>query len=122
MIATSAELGVETFRRDGHPGCWSRASRTAAGPQEDRRARPANRTGRELPRIALNIDVDLRDFDIIDPCGMPGLVSTSIAEELGRTAEPLDRGGRACRQALRDRVRHGDRRAARLGRGRSLHG
>ena len=32
--------------------------------------------------------MDLRDFDLIDPCGMPGLVSTSIAEELGRTAEP----------------------------------
>ena len=38
--------------------------------------------------IALNIDVDLQDFDLIDPCGMPGLVSTSIAEELGRSAEP----------------------------------
>ena len=22
MIATCAELGVEAFRRDGHPGCW----------------------------------------------------------------------------------------------------
>jgi lipoyl(octanoyl) transferase len=38
--------------------------------------------------IALNVDPDLRDFELIDPCGMPGLVSTSIAEELGRTAEP----------------------------------
>ena len=38
--------------------------------------------------IALNVTVDLADFDLIDPCGMPGLVSTSIAEELGRTAEP----------------------------------
>jgi lipoic acid synthetase len=37
--------------------------------------------------IALNIDVDLRDFELIDACGMPGVVSTSIAEELGRTAE-----------------------------------
>jgi lipoate-protein ligase B len=38
--------------------------------------------------IALNVSVDLADFDLIDPCGMPGLISTSIAEELGRTAEP----------------------------------
>jgi hypothetical protein len=38
--------------------------------------------------IALNVDVDLRDFELIDPCGMPGVISTSIAEELGRTAEP----------------------------------
>jgi lipoate-protein ligase B len=38
--------------------------------------------------IALNVDPDLRDFELIDPCGEPGLISTSIAEELGRTAEP----------------------------------
>ena len=37
--------------------------------------------------IALNVDTDLRDFDLIDPCGMPGVISTSIAEEVGRTAE-----------------------------------
>ena len=29
--------------------------------------------------IALNVTVDLADFDLIDPCGMPGLRSTSIA-------------------------------------------
>jgi hypothetical protein len=34
------------------------------------------------------VDVDLRDFELIDACGMPNVVSTSIAEELGRTAEP----------------------------------
>src|SRR5262249_61577477 len=34
--------------------------------------------------IALNVAVDLADFDLIDPCGMPGLASTSIAAELRR--------------------------------------
>jgi len=38
--------------------------------------------------IALNVSIDLTDFDLIDACGMPGVVSTSIAEEVGRTAEP----------------------------------
>ena len=34
--------------------------------------------------IALNVSVALADFELIDPCGMPGLVSTSIdAERLG---------------------------------------
>ncbi len=89
MIATSAELGVQTFRRDGHPGCW-------VGGELDR-GRPHRKIGALGLRIergvsyhgiALNINVDLRDFDLIDPCGMPGLVSSSIAEELGRTAEP----------------------------------
>ncbi len=34
--------------------------------------------------IALNVAPDLRAFDLIDPCGMPGTVSTSIERELGR--------------------------------------
>jgi hypothetical protein len=32
--------------------------------------------------------VALADFDLIDPCGMPGLLSASIAGELGRGDEP----------------------------------
>jgi lipoyl(octanoyl) transferase len=86
MIETCAALGVETVRRDGHPGCWV----LEAG----RPPRKVGALGLRVERgvsyhgIALNIDPDLRDFELIDPCGMPGLVSTSIAEELGRTAEP----------------------------------
>ena len=88
MIATAAALGVATFRRDGHPGCWVEGE-----PERGRPHRKIGALGLRIERgvsyhgIALNIDVDLRDFDLIDPCGMPGLVSTSIAEELGRTAE-----------------------------------
>jgi lipoyl(octanoyl) transferase len=88
MIATCAELGVQAFRRDGHPGCWVEGE-----PERGRPHRKVGALGLRIERgvsyhgIALNIDVDLRDFELIDPCGMPGLVSTSIAEELGRTAE-----------------------------------
>ena len=42
--------------------------------------------------IALNLTVDLRDFDLIDPCGMPGVVSTSIAHELGEAQAPSSTG------------------------------
>jgi lipoyl(octanoyl) transferase len=89
MIATTTQLGVPTFRREGHPGCWVEGE-----PERGRPHRKIGALGLRIERgvsyhgIALNIDVDLRDFDLIDPCGMPGLVSTSIAEELGRTAEP----------------------------------
>ena len=38
--------------------------------------------------IALNVSVDLADFDLIDACGMPGVVSTSIAAERGQAAAP----------------------------------
>jgi lipoate-protein ligase B len=55
--------------------------------------------------IALNVDSDLRDFELIDPCGEPGLVSTSIADELGRSAEPptteaVERAGAIFAEAL----------------------
>ena len=39
--------------------------------------------------IALNVSVDLADFDLIDPCGMPGVTSTSIDAELAGPARPL---------------------------------
>jgi lipoyl(octanoyl) transferase len=86
MIETCAALGVQAARRDGQPGCWVLDGR--------RPPRKIGALGVRVERgvtyhgIALNIDPDVRDFDLIDPCGMPGLASTSIAEELGRTAEP----------------------------------
>ena len=86
MIETCAHLGVAAFRRDGHPGCWVEGDR-------GRPHRKIGALGLRIERgvsyhgIALNVDPDLRDFELIDPCGMPGLVSTSVAEELGRTAE-----------------------------------
>ena len=89
MIETCARLGVEAMRRDGHPGCWVQWD-----PDRGRPHRKIGALGLRIERgvsyhgIALNIDCDLRDFDLIDPCGMPGLVSTSVAEELGRSAEP----------------------------------
>ena len=55
--------------------------------------------------IALNVSVDLRDFDLIDPCGVPGLRSTSIETELGRpdaapTTESVARAAELFAQAL----------------------
>jgi lipoyl(octanoyl) transferase len=87
MIETCAQLGVDAFRRDGHPGCWVEG-RAGATPRKIGALGLRIERGVSYHGIALNIDPDLRDFDLIDPCGMPGLVSTSIAEELGRSAEP----------------------------------
>ena len=42
--------------------------------------------------IALNVDPDLSDFDLIDPCGMPGVVSTSIVREAGLASTASGRG------------------------------
>ena len=50
--------------------------------------------------IALNVTVDLRDFELIDACGMPGVVSTSIARELGEVGRTDHRLGRARRSSI----------------------
>ena len=86
LIDTCAALGVEAGRREGHPGCWC----DPYGPEP----RKIGALGLRIERgvsyhgIALNISVDLRDFALIDPCGMPGVSSTSIARELGSTDGP----------------------------------
>jgi lipoate-protein ligase B len=51
----------------------------------------------------LNVDPDLADFDLIDPCGVPGLASTSIAAELrraGRNDAPATDGAAVARAAV----------------------
>ena len=86
MIETCLALGVEAGRRDGHPGCWV--------DPDGRSPRKIGALGLRVERgvsyhgIALNVSVDLRDFELIDACGMPGVVSTSIAAERGSTEPP----------------------------------
>jgi lipoyl(octanoyl) transferase len=86
LIATCGALGVNAARRDGHPGCWVDAD----GPDP----RKIGALGLRIERgvsyhgIALNVTVDLADFDLIDPCGMPGVTSTSIAAERGERRQP----------------------------------
>ncbi len=87
MADTCTALGVpDADRREGHPGCW-----VAVGSPMPRKIGALGlrvERGVSYHGIALNVSVDLTDFDLIDACGIPGVVSTSIAEEVGRTAEP----------------------------------
>jgi lipoyl(octanoyl) transferase len=87
LVATCAAHGVVAARRDGHPGCWCDA--------HGRDPRKIGALGLRVERgvtyhgIALNVTVDLADFALIEACGMPGVISTSIAAELGDlTATP----------------------------------
>jgi lipoyl(octanoyl) transferase len=107
MIDTCAAFGVDAARRDGHPGCWCDPD----GPN----ARKIGALGIRVERgvtyhgIALNVNPDLRDFALIDACGDPDTVSTSIALEAGRPDEPpsTDAVGRAAAifgHALADRL------------------
>jgi lipoyl(octanoyl) transferase len=86
LSETCAAMGVEAGRRDGHPGCW-------VDPEGDA-PRKIGALGVRIERgtsyhgVALNVDVALADFDLIDACGMPGLLSTSVAHELGHAEQP----------------------------------
>ena len=81
MVETCTAFGVEAARRDGHPGCWC--------DPDGREPRKIGALGLRVERgvtyhgIALNVAPDLEDFSLIDACGMPGVVSTSIASEAG---------------------------------------
>jgi lipoyl(octanoyl) transferase len=85
MIETCAAFGVVADRRDGHPGCWIDPS--AAAPRKIGALGIRIERGVSYHGIALNIDPDLRDFGLIDPCGMPDVISTSVAVEAGRPEE-----------------------------------
>lgn len=86
MVATCASFGVAAERRDGHPGCWCDSDGDT--PQKIGALGIRVERGVSYHGIALNIAPDLADFDLIDACGMPGVVSTSVARELDRSGRP----------------------------------
>jgi lipoyl(octanoyl) transferase len=79
MAATVRHYGVMAARREGLPGLWV--------DPESPLPRKIGALGVRVERgvtyhgIALNVTTDLRDFGLIDPCGMPGIGITSIARE-----------------------------------------
>ena len=86
MADTCAAAGVAAGPRPGHPGCWVGAGSPLPrkiGALGIRVARGVSFHG-----IALNVTTNLADFDLIDPCGMPGLRSTSLARERARAGIP----------------------------------
>lgn len=86
MIDTCAAFGVAAERREGHPGCWIEPD--GAAPRKIGALGIRIERGVSFHGIALNVAPDLADFGLIDACGMPGVVSTSIASEAGRPDEP----------------------------------
>ena len=81
VIAALAELGVPAERNPGLTGVWTRGRKIAS-------------IGIHVKQwvtfhgFALNVTTDLRGFDLIVPCGIDGVVMTSVAAELGRTDAP----------------------------------
>jgi lipoyl(octanoyl) transferase len=86
MADTCRAYGVEADRREGHPGCW--VDPEGARPLKIGALGLRVERGVSYHGIALNVTTDLADFELIDPCGMPGVESTSIAREAGNPAAP----------------------------------
>ena len=78
LISALAGLGIAAERNPGLTGVWTRGRKIAS-------------LGVHVKQwvtfhgFALNVSTDLRAFDLIVPCGIQGVVMTSIATELGRS-------------------------------------
>ncbi len=81
LVETCRTYGVRAARREGHPGCW--CAEDSPDPRKIGALGLRVERGVTYHGIALNVTADLADFDLIDPCGMPGVTSTSIAVERG---------------------------------------
>ncbi|CAN5753533.1 lipoyl(octanoyl) transferase LipB [soil metagenome] len=81
MSDTAAAFGVTAGRRDGHPGCWVEPA--TARPRKIGALGLRVERGVSYHGIALNVTTDLADYELIDPCGMPGVTVSSIAAEAG---------------------------------------
>jgi lipoyl(octanoyl) transferase len=114
MIGTAARFGVSAARREGYPGCWCDAD----GPAPRKIGALGLRVERGVSYhgIALNVTTRLEDFDLIDPCGMPGVVVTSLAREARWSvaeAAPSTESVRVAGEYFADALRHSLDEAAR---------
>ncbi len=81
LILALGHLGVPAERNPGLTGVWASGRKVAS-------------IGIHVKQwvtfhgFALNVTTDLSYFDLIVPCGIPGVVMTSVARELGRADDP----------------------------------
>lgn len=80
LIEALATYGVAAARREGYPGVWVEGAKIAAiGVRISK--------GVSLHGFALNVNTDLSYFERIVPCGLPGVVVTSLQRVLGRAVD-----------------------------------
>ena len=88
LITALATLGVAAERSPGRTGVWTRGRKIAS-------------LGIHVKQwvtfhgFALNVSTDLRAFEAIVPCGIEGVVMTSIAAERGRDGAAVRGAGEA---------------------------
>jgi lipoyl(octanoyl) transferase len=87
LIRTCAEYGVVTERIPGRTGVWTLPIGSA---QERKIAAIGVHISRAITShgFALNVTTDLRDFDLIVPCGINDRAVTSLEEEVDSRMRP----------------------------------
>ena len=96
MIDTVADYGLVATTRPKMPGVWLAEPDRKIGALGARVRRWVTNHG-----LALNVNTDLRDFDLIVPCGLHGKGVTSVARELGRPVPMDEVAARATRYLAR---------------------
>ena len=89
LINTLADYGIPAERNTSYTGVWTKGKKIAS-------IGVHARDWVTWHGFALNVTTDLSFFDLIVPCGISGVVMTSIARELGAEAVSA--------QDVRDRV------------------
>jgi len=84
MIRATAEFGITTERVAGKTGIWVRA-----GNSEEKLAAIGVHISRWVTShgFAYNVSTDLRNFDLIVPCGIADRKATSLEKLLGRNVD-----------------------------------
>ena len=91
MIRATAEFGIEAVREEGKTGVWVKA--TSLGMTENAKAEKLAAIGVHISRwvtshgLAYNVSTDLRNFELIVPCGIADRKATSLEKLLGRRVE-----------------------------------
>jgi lipoate-protein ligase B len=80
LIATLGKFGVAAERSTGYTGVWTNGKKIAS-------IGVHARDWVTWHGIALNVNTDLSFFDLIIPCGIAGVVMTSIEKETGASVE-----------------------------------
>ena len=94
MIRTSAEFGISADREAGKTGIWVAGGEKdftqSAESREESAAEKLGAIGVHISRwvtshgFAYNVSTDLRNFDLIVPCGIADRKATSLEKLLGR--------------------------------------
>jgi lipoyl(octanoyl) transferase len=84
MIRATAEFGITAERVAGKTGIWVRTGKT-----EEKLAAIGIHISRWVTShgFAYNVSTDLRNFDLIVPCGIANRKATSLEKLLGRSVE-----------------------------------